>query len=52
MRERAKIAGGSLTIRSEPESGTTVELIVPAAQAYGTSRTGVRWLSRRLVNKR
>jgi signal transduction histidine kinase/ligand-binding sensor domain-containing protein len=43
MRERAKRVGGKLTVWSELESGTEVELRVPAAQAY----TRVRALRRR-----
>jgi nitrate/nitrite-specific signal transduction histidine kinase len=34
MRERAKLAGGKLTVSSEPGSGTAVELTIPAASAY------------------
>jgi len=34
MRERAKLAGGELTIWSEVDSGTEIELIIPASRAY------------------
>ncbi len=34
MRERATVAGGKLTIWSEVDSGTEVELVIPAARAY------------------
>jgi signal transduction histidine kinase/ligand-binding sensor domain-containing protein len=34
MQERAKLAGGKLTIRSKLDSGTEVELTVPASIAY------------------
>jgi len=34
MRERAKLAGGKLSIWSEPGSGTEVKLTIPAASAY------------------
>jgi len=34
MRERAELAGGKLTIWSEVDSGTEVDLIIPAARAY------------------
>jgi signal transduction histidine kinase len=34
MRERTKRVGGKLTVWSEHESGTEVELIIPAAHAY------------------
>ena len=34
MRERAKLVGGKLTVWSELDSGTEVELSIPAARAY------------------
>ena len=34
MRERAKLIGGELTVWSELDSGTEVELSIPAARAY------------------
>lgn len=34
MRERAKIVGGKLTIWSEADSGTEIELIISGAKAY------------------
>jgi signal transduction histidine kinase len=34
MRERATMAGGKLVIRSEPDSGTEIELTIPASVAY------------------
>ena len=37
MKERAKLVGGKLTIWSEVDSGTEIELIIPASRAYGTS---------------
>jgi len=42
MRERAKLAGGTLTLRSTPESGTEIELTIPASLAYMKSRRGSR----------
>ncbi len=33
MRERAEMAGGSLSIRSRPGAGTTIELLVPLSAA-------------------
>ena len=36
MRERAKLLGGKLTVWSEVETGTEVELSIPAANAYAT----------------
>jgi len=35
MKERAKLVGGKLTIWSEVDSGTEIELIIPASRAYG-----------------
>jgi signal transduction histidine kinase len=37
MRERAKLVGGELTIWSEVDSGTEVELSIPASRAYTKS---------------
>ena len=37
MRERAEVVGGKLTIWSDLDSGTEVELSIPAAAAYATS---------------
>ena len=34
MEERAKIAGGKLTIGSEVDNGTEIELVIPASKAY------------------
>jgi signal transduction histidine kinase/streptogramin lyase len=34
MRERAKLMGGKLTVWTAAESGTEIELIIPAARAY------------------
>ena len=34
MRERAKLVGGTLSVWSEIDSGTEVELVIPAAVAY------------------
>lgn len=31
MRSRAQMVGGSLTVRSEPGLGTTIDFVVPAA---------------------
>jgi len=41
MRERAKIAGGKLTVWSETGAGTEVELEIPAGAAY--ARAPRRW---------
>ncbi len=45
MRERATLIGGKLTIWSEVEAGTEVELRVPASTAYATARRR-SWFSR------
>jgi len=45
MRERAAIMGAKLTVWSEVDAGTEVELRVPAGVAYPTARR-VSWLSR------
>jgi signal transduction histidine kinase len=34
MQERAELAGGELAVWSEPDSGTEIELTIPAAVAY------------------
>ena len=47
MRERAKLIGGVFEVWSELESGTEVELSIPAASAYAkplTSRWSVFWV--------
>jgi signal transduction histidine kinase len=52
MSERANLIGGKLSVRSEPDSGTEVELKVPATTAYATSPTGLRsWLSENLMKR-
>jgi signal transduction histidine kinase len=43
MRERAKLAGGALAVRSELDSGTEVELTISAAVAYATSPRRFWW---------
>ena len=37
MQERAKLAGGTLAVWSEPDSGTEIELTIPASVAYAKS---------------
>jgi signal transduction histidine kinase len=52
MRERAKLIGGKLTVWSQHDSGTEVELSVPAVTAYATSLTGLgSWLQVNLTRK-
>ena len=43
MRERAKLMGGKLAVWSELDSGTEVELIIPASRAYETAPVQRRW---------
>jgi signal transduction histidine kinase len=43
MRERAKLVGGDLTVWSEVDAGTEVELCIPAGIAYTASRRGAWW---------
>src|SRR5258706_4686074 len=40
MRERAKVIGGKLTVWSAQDSGTEIELTVPAAHAYSDAHMG------------
>jgi signal transduction histidine kinase/ligand-binding sensor domain-containing protein len=43
MRERAKVAGGELAIWSAVDSGTEIELTIPASRAYTTSARRFWW---------
>ncbi len=50
MRERAKLIRGKLTVWSELDSGTEVELSIPASRAY-TAPAGQRsWLAEKFAN--
>jgi signal transduction histidine kinase len=52
MRERAKLLGGKMTVWSELDSGTEVELSIPAANAYATPDGRKRsWLAEKLAGK-
>jgi signal transduction histidine kinase len=52
MRERATIVGGKLTVWSEVDAGTEIELSIPGSIAYATSPAGLRsWLSEKLSGK-
>jgi hypothetical protein len=42
MHERAKVVGGKLTVWSEVDSGTDMDLTIPAVIAYAKS-TVARW---------
>jgi len=50
MKERAKIVGGKLTVWSELDAGTEVELQIPASTAYATAPRR-SWLSEKLAGK-
>src|SRR5271170_7838199 len=50
MRERAKVMGGKLTVWTAAESGTEIELIIPAALAYVASPRG-SWFSEMFFRK-
>jgi signal transduction histidine kinase/ligand-binding sensor domain-containing protein len=50
LRERAALIGGKLEVWSEVDSGTEVELRVPASTAYATARRS-SWWSRNLARK-
>jgi len=43
MRERAQKIGARLDLRRRPHGGTEVELIVPGATAYRSSRPARTW---------
>ncbi len=43
MRERAKLMGGKLTVWSEVDVGTEVELRIPASRAYEIPPARRRW---------
>lgn len=45
MRERAKAVGGSLTVWSEIDSGSEIEVTIPASMAYDRSGTHRFWWS-------
>ena len=47
MHERAKIVGGKLAVWSELDSGTEVELTIPAAIAYAKSKVARRSIIKR-----
>jgi len=50
MRERATLIGGKLTVWSEVEAGTEVELRIPARMAYAAARSG-SWFLRKVAAK-
>jgi signal transduction histidine kinase/ligand-binding sensor domain-containing protein len=50
MRERATIMGAKVTVWSEVDAGTEVELRIPASTAYGTARRR-SWLAEKFAAK-
>jgi hypothetical protein len=51
MRERAKLIGGKLTVWSELDSGTEIELCIPGSIAYAESRRQ-SWLPEKFFRNR
>jgi signal transduction histidine kinase len=47
MRERAKLVGGKLTIWTELDSGTEIELTIPGARAYLKPARPFRYFGKR-----
>jgi len=47
MRERAKLVGGKLTIWTEQDSGTEIELVIPGTKAYPRSIRCLWYFGRR-----
>ena len=52
MRERAKLVGGRLAVWSKLDSGTEVELSIPASTAYANPARHRSWLFEKLSGKR
>jgi signal transduction histidine kinase len=52
MRERAKLVGGKLAVWSKLDSGTEVELSIPASTAYAKPARHRSWLSEKLAGQR
>jgi len=52
MRERAKLVDGRLTVWSKLDSGTEVELSIPASTAYANPARHRSWLFEKLSGKR
>jgi signal transduction histidine kinase len=51
MRERAKLMGGKLAVWTAAESGTEIELIVPAARAYAVEPPRRSWFAEKVSGK-
>jgi signal transduction histidine kinase len=52
MRERAKAVGGNLAVWSEVDSGSEIEVTIPASIAYAKSGTHRSWWSGKLFRSR
>ena len=52
MRERAQAVGGNLTVWSEIDSGSEIEVTIPASIAYAKSDTHRSWWSGKLFRSR
>ena len=48
MRERARFAGGKITVWSGPDAGTEVELSIPGPRAYSSSSPSDSWLAQKV----
>ena len=52
MQERARLVGGKLEVWSEVDSGTEIELSIPASKAYAKPLVGRRtWITAKLSEK-
>jgi signal transduction histidine kinase len=51
MRERAEVVGGKLVVWSKHDSGTEVDLSIPASTAYATSYRRRSWLSEKFSGR-
>lgn len=51
MRERAKFAGGKLTLWSGPDSGTEIELSTPGARAYRSPPPPRSWFAHKMFGQ-
>ena len=51
MRERAKLVGGKLAVWSKLDSGTEVDLSIPASTAYATAYRRRSWLSEKFSRR-
>lgn len=51
MRERAMLAGGKLTVWSALDSGTEVDLSIPASRAYSSPSSSRSWLAAKIFGR-